>query len=64
MWTALDNVVPLVAPNGRLFISIYNDQGKISRRWTSVKKAYNGLPPRYASWCCGPRRGICGGGRS
>jgi 2-polyprenyl-3-methyl-5-hydroxy-6-metoxy-1,4-benzoquinol methylase len=44
MWTALDNVTPLVAPNGRLFISIYNDQGKISRRWTSVKKAYNGLP--------------------
>lgn len=45
MWTALDNVVPLVAPNGRLFISIYNDQGKWSRRWTTVKKTYNRLPP-------------------
>lgn len=45
MWTALDNVAPLVKPGGALFISIYNDQGKISRRWTQVKRMYNALPP-------------------
>jgi 2-polyprenyl-6-hydroxyphenyl methylase/3-demethylubiquinone-9 3-methyltransferase len=44
MWRALANVAPLVAENGRLFLAIYNDQGKPSRRWLRVKKAYNGLP--------------------
>ena len=33
-----------VADGGRLFIAIYNDQGKTSRRWTTVKKAYCALP--------------------
>src|SRR6516225_9471245 len=28
MWQALDNIDPLVAPGGRLFIAIYNDQGR------------------------------------
>jgi 2-polyprenyl-6-hydroxyphenyl methylase/3-demethylubiquinone-9 3-methyltransferase len=46
MWPALGNVVPLVRPGGMLFIAIYNDQGKRSRRWTAVKKAYNGMPPK------------------
>jgi 2-polyprenyl-3-methyl-5-hydroxy-6-metoxy-1,4-benzoquinol methylase len=41
MWPALENVAGLVAPRGSLFIAIYNDQGKISRRWTRVKKFYN-----------------------
>jgi SAM-dependent methyltransferase len=45
MWQALENVVPLVKPGGTLFIAIYNDQGKRSHRWRSVKKAYNSLPP-------------------
>lgn len=45
MWQALANVAPLVRPNGLLFIAIYNDQGKMSRRWTAVKKAYNEFPP-------------------
>jgi len=44
MWAALDNVAPLVKPGGALFISIYNDQGKISRRWRQVKQMYNALP--------------------
>ncbi len=44
MWPALENVVPLVAPGGRLFIAIYNDQGAPSRRWLAVKTAYNRLP--------------------
>ena len=45
MWQALDNVVALVRPGGKLFISIYNDQGKYSRWWRKVKQIYNGLPP-------------------
>lgn len=44
MWTALDNAGSLVRDGGRLFISIYNDQGKVSRRWTAVKRLYNRLP--------------------
>jgi len=45
MWEALENVVPLVAPRGRLFIAIYHDDGASSRRWLRVKQAYNVLPP-------------------
>lgn len=44
MWPALDNAAGMVAPNGKLFIAIYNDQGKISDRWRAVKRAYNRLP--------------------
>lgn len=44
MWKALENVAPLVAPGGKLFISIYNDQGGASRRWTRVKRMYVGSP--------------------
>jgi 2-polyprenyl-3-methyl-5-hydroxy-6-metoxy-1,4-benzoquinol methylase len=40
-WTAMEGVGRLVAPNGRLFIAIYNDQGAISRWWTGVKRLYN-----------------------
>lgn len=41
MWRALENVVPLVGNSGKLFISIYNDQGNASRRWRALKKFYN-----------------------
>jgi hypothetical protein len=34
-------VLSLVKPGGTLFISIYNDQGPVSRGWTSVKRTYN-----------------------
>ena len=44
MWAALDNVHHLVAPGGRLFIAIYNDQGSRSRRWLVAKRIYNRLP--------------------
>ena len=44
MWQALDNAAGLVAPGGKLFIAIYNDQGKISNRWRAIKRAYNRLP--------------------
>lgn len=40
MWEALNNVAPLVAPNGHLFVAIYNDQGWISRYWRFVKYCY------------------------
>ncbi len=46
MWQALGNAAPLVAPGGMLYIAIYNDQGRASREWTAVKKAYNRLPKR------------------
>jgi len=41
MWRALDNVAALVKPGGTLFVSIYNDQGWMSRVWTAVKRTYN-----------------------
>jgi len=33
-----------VAPEGCLYIAIYNDQGAASRRWRTIKRAYNRLP--------------------
>ena len=44
MWEALGNVVPLVAEGGQLYIAIYNDQGRSSRIWTGVKRAYVRAP--------------------
>jgi 2-polyprenyl-3-methyl-5-hydroxy-6-metoxy-1,4-benzoquinol methylase len=44
MWQALENAAGLVAPGGKLFIAIYNDQGQISNRWRAIKRAYNRLP--------------------
>jgi 2-polyprenyl-6-hydroxyphenyl methylase/3-demethylubiquinone-9 3-methyltransferase len=44
MWEALENVAPLVAPGGQLFISIYNDQGRASHTWMRVKRAYVRAP--------------------
>jgi 2-polyprenyl-3-methyl-5-hydroxy-6-metoxy-1,4-benzoquinol methylase len=38
---ALANAAGLVAPGGKLFIAIYNDQGSRSRRWLWIKKLYN-----------------------
>ena len=47
MWQALDNVAPLVADGGRLFIALYRDEGGASRRWTTVKRIYNKLPGSF-----------------
>jgi 2-polyprenyl-6-hydroxyphenyl methylase/3-demethylubiquinone-9 3-methyltransferase len=44
MWQALDSVAAQVAPQGKLFIAIYNDQGRISDRWRWIKQTYNRLP--------------------
>lgn len=45
MWKALETVAPLVRRGGRLFVALYNDQGRASRLWKMVKTLYNkGLP--------------------
>ena len=44
MWQALENVIRLTAPNGQLYIAIYNDQGNSSRRWAWIKRNYNAHP--------------------
>jgi 2-polyprenyl-6-hydroxyphenyl methylase/3-demethylubiquinone-9 3-methyltransferase len=44
MWRALDNVGALVAPDGKLLIGIYNDQGRMSHAWKLIKKTYNQIP--------------------
>ena len=41
MWKALDLVAARVAPNGQLFVAIYNDQEGASRRWGFLKRLYN-----------------------
>jgi 2-polyprenyl-6-hydroxyphenyl methylase/3-demethylubiquinone-9 3-methyltransferase len=46
MMSALENAALPVTPGGRLFISIYNDQGWRSRMWRATKRVYNRLPER------------------
>lgn len=45
MWQAMENAAGLCPAGGRLFVAIYNDQGRASRRWLKVKQMYNRLPP-------------------
>jgi 2-polyprenyl-6-hydroxyphenyl methylase/3-demethylubiquinone-9 3-methyltransferase len=54
MWTALGNAASAVAPGGRLFIALYNDQGRASGAWLRVKRAYNGLPKGLRWLVLGP----------
>jgi 2-polyprenyl-6-hydroxyphenyl methylase/3-demethylubiquinone-9 3-methyltransferase len=44
MWKAFDNVRFLVGSGGRLALAIYNDQGRRSRVWRRIKKAYCRTP--------------------
>jgi 2-polyprenyl-6-hydroxyphenyl methylase/3-demethylubiquinone-9 3-methyltransferase len=45
MWQALDLVATRVSPRGgKLFIALYNDQGRKSRYWRLVKQSYCRLP--------------------
>lgn len=48
MWQALENVKPLVADGGHMFIAIYNDLGEITDEWARVKRIYNSLPRPFA----------------
>jgi 2-polyprenyl-6-hydroxyphenyl methylase/3-demethylubiquinone-9 3-methyltransferase len=41
MWRAFEHVLVPLAPGGKLYIAIYNDQGRTSRRWLRVKLAYH-----------------------
>jgi 2-polyprenyl-6-hydroxyphenyl methylase/3-demethylubiquinone-9 3-methyltransferase len=41
MWRAMERTASLVRLGGRLFISIYNDQGLASRNWSVIKRTYN-----------------------
>jgi len=44
MWQAISNAASLVARRGTLYIAIYTDGGRISRRWRSIKRLYNHTP--------------------
>lgn len=44
MWEGLENISLPIKPGGRLYTSIYNDQGGTSRRWRWLKRTYNRLP--------------------
>ncbi len=44
MWAALENVDANVAAKGKLFIALYNDQGRASKLWWLIKKTYVALP--------------------
>jgi SAM-dependent methyltransferase len=44
MWEAIENAASLVGAGGMLVIAIYNDQGRASKMWARVKRAYNMLP--------------------
>src|ERR1043165_2260138 len=44
LWLAMENAQQRVAPEGKLFIALYNDTGSQSARWHWIKKTYKGLP--------------------
>jgi SAM-dependent methyltransferase len=44
MWTAVENTARLVSEDGLLLLTLYNDQGWLSRYWHLVKRAYNAHP--------------------
>jgi 2-polyprenyl-6-hydroxyphenyl methylase/3-demethylubiquinone-9 3-methyltransferase len=44
LWKALENVDMLVAPEGQLFISLYNHQRIASKYWKTVKYLFNAYP--------------------
>lgn len=44
MWDALGQVISQVKRPGLLFVSIYNDQGRMSTGWRFVKRLYNRGP--------------------
>lgn len=44
MQEAMENVAYAVAEGGRLYLALYNDQGRRSRMWREIKRIYNRLP--------------------
>jgi 2-polyprenyl-6-hydroxyphenyl methylase/3-demethylubiquinone-9 3-methyltransferase len=47
MWSAIDNALIPLAQGGKLFISIYNDQGRKSKIWERVKRGYVKTPKLF-----------------
>ncbi len=48
MWPAIDLAQRAVAPGGRFFLALYNDQGLKSVAWRALKRLYcSGLPGRW-----------------
>ncbi len=45
MWKALENAEKVARSECKLFVAIYNDQGRASRWWLRTKRLYNWLPP-------------------
>jgi 2-polyprenyl-3-methyl-5-hydroxy-6-metoxy-1,4-benzoquinol methylase len=41
MYEAFSNILVTLAPGGKLYVSVYNDQGWRSRYWSFVKRTYN-----------------------
>jgi 2-polyprenyl-6-hydroxyphenyl methylase/3-demethylubiquinone-9 3-methyltransferase len=62
MWRALGLAHDAVGADGRLAISIYNDQGSRSAAWGRVKRTYNRLPaalrPAFTAAVMGPRESL------
>jgi 2-polyprenyl-3-methyl-5-hydroxy-6-metoxy-1,4-benzoquinol methylase len=44
MYEALENAALPVAPQGKLFVAIYNDLGSATARWRVIKRTYNRVP--------------------
>ncbi len=44
MWLGMELIGEVVKPGGKLFVAIYNDQGRKSRVWRKIKKNYNTMP--------------------
>jgi SAM-dependent methyltransferase len=44
LWRALENLIPLVKPEGRMVLAVYNDQLYITKLWRLVKLIYQKLP--------------------
>lgn len=54
MRKAFENVAALISPGGKLFLAIYNDQGRATRYWTIIKRIYNRLPRALRVLVVGP----------
>lgn len=58
-WLALDNLSKAVKPGGYFCTALYNDQGRRSKLWLSIKRIYNRLPgilrPPFAILVYAPR---------
>lgn len=50
LWRALDHVTGLVSDGGLLFIALYNDQGRMSQVWKTIKRTYVRLPDQLRTF--------------